>query len=498
MNVLLIIAIALILGLLVTRLMKLIGLPNVTGYLIVGLIIGPYALGQFIPGATEAFESLGVVSTVALGFIGFSIGVEFKISHIKEIGKSAIVITFCQALLATLCVDIVLVGVGLLFKDLGMETYEAIILGAIATATAPAATLMVVRQYKAKGIVTGTLLPVVALDDAVGLIVFAISNNIALSMARNAVVSGAGAGINLLDILVWPLVEIIASLAIGALIGFLLSLIPRFFKSRDNRLIASLNAVFLSLGVCELFSMLKESYGCPFGLSDLLVCMMAGATFVNLRSEATQMMEGVDRWTPVVLMLFFILSGAELNLGMFNNWGIVVCILLYVISRCCGKYFGTMLGATITKSDPKVKKYLGITLFPQAGVAIGMASMCKNEFTKLAGEFVDNAAAAELLKNVGSKIVTITMCAVLIYELIGPVLTKMALAKAGEIDPANLKRRKKAVAVAGAADVAAQPVESVETPAEEQNAAVSAENVPTENNSADIPTNGSGDGTDEK
>ncbi|MCM1289180.1 MAG: cation:proton antiporter [Corallococcus sp.] len=450
MNELLIIAIALILGLLSTRLMKIIGMPNVTGYLIVGLIIGPYALGQFLPfditltpeqtangltPAQAAFDNLGIISSVALGFIGFSIGVEFKISHIKEIGKSAVVITFCQALMATLCVDAILIAMSYI-PALGMERHEAIILGAIATATAPAATLMVVRQYKAKGVVTGTLLPVVALDDAVGLVVFSISNSIALSMASSAD-KALEAGTAILDFLVWPLTEIIASLVIGLAIGALLSLIPRFFKSRDNRLIASIVAVFLSLGICELFSWLESKYGCPFKLSDLLVCMMAGATFVNLRKEATLMMEGMDHWTPVVLMLFFILSGAELDLLMFGKgWGLVVCLLLYVVFRCVGKYFGTMLGATIVKSDPNVKKYLGITLFPQAGVAIGMATMCKKEFDAVG------------LPDVGSKIVTITMCAVLIYELVGPLLTKWALMRAGEIDPANAggKRRKKVVA----------------------------------------------------
>ena len=171
---------------------------------------------------------------------------------------------------------------------------------------------MVVRQYKAKGVVTETLLPVVALDDAVGLIVFAVSNSIALSLAQSAI-SAAGA-VNAtqmaLSIAVWPFVEILASIAIGAGIGALLSLIPRFFKSRDNRTIATIIAVALSLGICELFSYLKDNFGCPFGLSDLLVCMMAGATFVNMRKEATQMMESTDRWTPVVLMLFFILFGS--------------------------------------------------------------------------------------------------------------------------------------------------------------------------------------------
>lgn len=445
-NTLLAIAIALILGLLVTRLMKLIGLPNVTGYLIVGLIIGPYALGiiseDVLSGGIMMADGLrhgglNIVSTVALGFIGFSIGVEFKLSHIKEIGKSAITITFCQALAATLCVDAVLIALAVIAPNV-MQTSEAIILGAIATATAPAATLMVVRQYKAKGIVTGTLLPVVALDDAVGLIVFAISNSIALSIA-------SGEAITVLSILVYPLLEIICSLAIGVGIGALLSVIPRFFKSRDNRTIATIICVFLSLGICQLFESMEDKGWIPFTLSDLLVCMMAGATFVNMRKEAGQMMEGTDRWTPVVLMLFFILSGAELNVRMFgeNPW-LIICIVLYILFRCAGKYFGTMLGATITKSDPNVRKYLGITLFPQAGVAIGMATMCKTEFTKAAQNalLAGNEALSTELASVGANIVTITMCAVLIYELVGPVLTKWSLAKAGEIAPEMLRRKK--------------------------------------------------------
>ena len=434
-NSLLAIGIVLVLGLLSTRLMKKIGLPNVTGYLIVGLIVGPYALGlipgdqSLIKGSPLFFTSegdkvfmmdlLSVVSTVALGFIGFGIGSEFKLSHIKEIGKSAITITFFEAFSATICVDVVLIATGFFT---GMPLYEAIIMGAIAAATAPAATIMVIRQYRAKGIVTDTLLPVVALDDAAGLILFAISNSIALSLA-------GGGQVSVLSVVVWPIVEIVASFAVGFGIGALLSLVPRFFKSRDNRLIATIACVFLSIGVCELFSSLEEAGYVPFGLSSLLVCMMAGATFVNLRKEATQMMENTDRWTPAVLMLFFILSGAELNLRMFSGWQIIVCLALYIVARCLGKYFGAMLGATVTKSDVKVRKYLGITLFPQAGVAIGMATMCKNEFTK-AG-----------LPEIGSKIVTITMCAVLIYELVGPVLTKLTLVKAGEIDPSMLGKK---------------------------------------------------------
>lgn len=426
-DALLAIAIMLLLGLLSTRLMKLIGLPNVTGYLIVGLIIGPYALGII---SHDVYDSIEILSSIALGFIGFSIGVEFKLSHVKEIGAKAITITFFQALAATLCVDIVLVATSFFT---GMKTYEAIILGAIATATAPAATLMVVRQYRAKGIVTDTLLPVVALDDAIGLVVFAISNSIALSLA-------SGQAVTVMNLIVVPIVEILLSLVVGGLIGLLLSLVPRFFKSRDNRLIATVFAVFCCLGICTLFEHLEKAYNFPFTLSDLLVCMMAGAVFVNVRREASQMMEGTDHWTPPILMLFFILSGAELNVAtFFGNWQLVVCILLYIFARCLGKYFGARLGATITHADTNVRKYLGVTLFPQAGVAIGMATMCKQEFTK-AG-----------YPDVGTGIVTITMCAVMVYELLGPILTKWALGRAGEIDDKLLhpKKYKPAVVVTG-------------------------------------------------
>lgn len=426
-NALLAIAIALILAMASTRLMKLIGLPNVTGYLLVGLIIGPHALGLI---NESVLSNLSVVSTVALGFIAFSIGVEFKVSHIKEIGKNAIVITFFQALLATLFVDLLLLAV--------MPTYEALILGAIATATAPAATLMVVRQYRAKGKVTGMLLPVVALDDAIGLMVFAVSNAIALSLA-------SGAQMTALNLAVWPILEIIVSLAVGAAVGALLSLVPSIFRSRDNRLIATICAVFLCLGICELFSELNSKGILPFALSDLLVCMMAGAMLVNLRKEAPTMMESTDRWTPVVFMLFFVLSGAELNVMNLGNLSVLLALGLYLVARSAGKMLGATVGATITKSDKMVKRYLGITLLPQAGVAIGMATMCKNEFSKIAEQALvaGDLQLAEKLSQVGTNIVTITMCAVLIYELFGPLLTKWALAKAGEIHPDMLRRSKK-------------------------------------------------------
>ncbi len=419
-NALLALGIAIMLGLLSTRIMKKIGLPNVTGYLIIGLVIGPHCLGII---NTEVAEHLSIISSVALGFIAFSIGVEFKLNHIKEIGKSAITITLLQALAATLFVDLLLLTI--------LPTYQALILGAIATATAPAATLMVVKQYRAKGKVTGTLLPVVALDDAVGLIVFAISNAIALTLASGAGFADKAIGDIMLEFAVWPLMEIIISLVVGAIIGVIISIVPKIFKSRDNRLIASIMAVFLCIGVCELFAELEHAGTLPFKLSDLLVCMMTGAVFVNVSDQSPKVMEGVDRWTPVLFMTFFILSGAELDVMMLGEEGVLLALALYLVARSAGKYLGTFAGASLVKADKTVRNYLGITLLPQAGVAIGMATMCKKEF-EAAG-----------MPEIGAKIVTITMCAVLVYELFGPLFTKWALDQAGEIPDEFSKRAKR-------------------------------------------------------
>lgn len=432
---LLALGIAIMLGLLSTRIMKKIGLPNVTGYLIIGLLIGPHCLGIIsnVPvteGGSAIYDSLSIISSIALGFIAFSIGVEFKLNHIKEIGKSAITITLLQALAATLFVDLLLFTI--------LPLYQALILGAIATATAPAATLMVVKQYRAKGKVTGTLLPVVALDDAVGLIVFAISNAIALALI-------SGAKLNAMDLAVWPLMEIIISLVVGAIIGVIISVVPKIFKSRDNRLIAAIMAVFLCIGLCELFSHLEHEGILPFKLSDLLVCMMAGAIFVNVSDQSPRVMEGVDRWTPVLFMTFFILSGAELDVRMLGDGAVLLALALYLVARSAGKYLGTFVGASLVKADKNVRNYLGITLLPQAGVAIGMATMCKNEFAdaaKKALEAGDLVKAAQM-EEIGAMIVTITMCAVLVYELLGPLFTKWALDQAGEIPDEFSKRAKR-------------------------------------------------------
>ncbi|MDY4186422.1 MAG: cation:proton antiporter [Candidatus Borkfalkiaceae bacterium] len=396
MNTLLCLAIAMSIGLGLTRLAKLIGLPNVTAYLLAGLAM------RYLMQALNCiyFEGLDIISNVALGFIAFSIGSSFKLKHLKEIGKSVVVITCFQALITVVFVDIVLAG--LHFANL-VDLPTVLCLGAIATATAPAATLMVVRQYRARGIVTDTLLPVVAFDDAIGLVVFAVS----LAIAK--VLAVEGGSINVMDVLVMPLLEIIASLAIGSVIGVALSYLAKVFKSRANRISLCIVAVFAGVGLSGVF-------GNGFELSDLLTCMSIGVFYVNLNKESGSVMDIMDRWTAPLFMLFFIISGSELDPLIIPSVGILG--IAYIISRSAGKYFGARLGARVVNADHNVRKYLGLTLLPQAGVAIGMAQKIKN---------------TPALSGIADGIVTVTLCATLVYELVGPLITKWALEKAGEI-----------------------------------------------------------------
>ena len=406
-------ALALLIGLLMTRVFKLLKLqlPDVTAFLIAGVIIGPYCLGRLgIPGvgfsSTEEVEGLSVISNTALGFIAFSIGNEFLFSQLKSIGKQAIVVGIFQALAATLLVDLALLGLHFLIPDM-LSVEATIVLGAIATATAPAATLMVVRQYKAKGKLTDILLPVVALDDAVGLAVFAVSFGIAQSIVTGKT--------DVIGILVEPLIEIAASLLLGALLGWVLTVLERTFFSNSNRL--SLTIAFVVLTVA--LSMLKFTVGgVKISFSMLLVCMMLGTVFCNICPLSHDLMERADKWTAPLFALFFVLSGAELELSVILNVAVLVIGVTYILARSVGKYIGSYVSCAATKSDPVVKKYLGITLLPQAGVALGMC-----------------VTAAKLGTSDGVLIKNIILFSVLIYELVGPMLTKWALTKSGDIQP---------------------------------------------------------------
>ena len=407
-NIFLTLSIALLAGLLLSRLAKKVGLPAVTAYLVAGVLIGPYMLGQigigFHEGAT-APETYSLLCDLALGFIAFAIGNEFRLSQLKKIGKQATVIGIGQAIITTVVVDIALIALSFALPGGVFPLPAAIILGAVATATAPAATLMVVRQYKAKGPVTDILLPVVALDDAVGLVVFAVSFGIA-----GAIDTGT---VDLISMLVNPLLEVICSLALGALMGVLFTLCEKLFHSRSKRMAVSVTFVMLTVALTSLKFTIGDIH---IGFSSLLTCMMLGTVFCNICDFSEELMDRADRWTAPLLVLFFVISGAELKLSVFSNWLFVLIGVAYIASRSFGKYFGARLSAKATGCDENIVKYLGITLLPQAGVALGMASQA----LAFGGE-------------VGTLVQSITLFSVLIYELVGPYLTKVALIKAGDI-----------------------------------------------------------------
>ncbi len=411
MTTLLALSIAMIAGLMMTRVVKPLKLPAVTAYLVAGVLIGPYCLGNLqIEGlgfiSHTNVEHFSLISDVALGFIAFAIGNEFRLSQLKETGRQATVVGVVQALIAALAVDIALIGLHFALGDV-LPISSAITLGAIATATAPAATLMVVRQYKAKGNLTNILLPVVALDDAVGLVVFAVSFGIA-----GALINGA---VDMVSILLEPLLEISLSLLLGAIMGWVLTQMEKMFNSNGNRLTITIAFVFLTVAL----SMAEfEVSGIHVGFSSLLVCMMLGTVFCNLCPVSFDLMERADKWTAPLNCLFFVISGAELELGVFTKGSVVLIGIVYILTRSLGKYFGAYISCAATKCEDTVKKYLGITLLPQAGVALGM---CVTVSAKMGED--------------GALIRNIVLFAVLIYEIFGPMMTKCALIKAGDITP---------------------------------------------------------------
>ena len=410
METLLSISIALLAGLIMTRVTRKFKLPSVTAYLVAGVLIGPYCLGALgVEGlgfaSHSAVEKLKLVSDLALGFIAFSIGNEFRVDDLKHTGKQATVIGIVQALVATLFVDVALYCVHLMMPEV-LTLPQAITLGAIATATAPAATLMVVRQYKAKGPLTSLLLPIVALDDAVGLIIFAVSFGIAKTISSGT--------LDMVSIIVNPIVEIVASLGLGAIMGWLLTQLEKMFNSNTNRL--NLTIAFVALTVS--LSMLDFHVGSVHvSFSSLLVCMMLGTVFCNICPLSHDLMERSDKWTSPLFAIFFVVSGAELELSVFGNVAIVGIGVTYIIFRSLGKYVGSYISAKGTHCSPSICKYLGITLLPQAGVALGMCT------------------TAMALGEEGALIRNITLFAVLIYELFGPYFTKQALTAAGDITP---------------------------------------------------------------
>ena len=419
------IACLLLAALLSTRLMKLIHLPNVTGYIITGILMGPFVFGVLFNNfsydnietsvISRHIATISWVSNVALGFIAFSIGNSFKASVLKAVGKRVIIITVLESLFASIFVFLIMMGLHFIFPE--QISWElTLTLAAIAAATAPAATLMVIKQYHAHGELVNTLLPVVALDDASALILFAILFQIATSIS-------SGNGFSLYAMLGKPVIEILLSLAFGTVIGFFISLLNRLFKSRNNRLILCILSVFIALGLYALFK--NQELG-GFELSSLLMCMAAGAIYVNFTKENDRTYDVLDRFTSPIYMMFFVLSGASLNLKMlFGGNGLIVLgvAAAYIVFRVIGKYLGAFSGASITHCPKKVRNYLGLTLMPQAGVAIGLATTANALFSA-------NPSTAHIAELVLAIILTST----LVYELLGPMVSKFALKKAGEID----------------------------------------------------------------
>ncbi|MBQ3252627.1 MAG: cation:proton antiporter [Oscillospiraceae bacterium] len=406
-------AVALVGGLMLSRLTKLIHLPAVTAYLIAGLLLGPFCLGSIrLPGfgfnSLEQVETLSIVTQTALGFIAFTIGNEFRLSQLKSTGAKAITIGILQAVITTLLVDAVLILLHLCFPNI-ISLPSAIILGAIASATAPAATLMVVRQYKADGPLTRLLMLVVAIDDAVGLLLFSASFGIATALSQGHV--------SLLAVVVEPLLEIILSLGLGAAMGWLLNWVEQFFHSRSKRMTISVAFVLLTVGL----STLKFQIGpihCGFSL--LLVCMMTGTIFCNICDTSEELMNRVEGWTMPLNILFFVISGAELDLNVLASPITLLIGVIYILARSAGKYYGSNLSCRLTRQDKPITDNLGITLLPQAGVALGMALTAAS------------LPQGDLTRNV-------VLFAVLIYELVGPSLTKRSLIAVGEIRPEGRK-----------------------------------------------------------
>ncbi len=413
-TILITLSFAMIAGLMMSRLAKLVNLPAVTAYLVAGLLIGPYFLGRLgIEGlgfnTLEAVNSFDIISQTALGFIAFAIGNEFRLKDLESMGRAAITVGILQAVITTVIVDIALCALHFAAPSV-LSLSSAITLGAIAAATAPAATLMVVRQYKAEGPLTKLLLMVVAIDDAVGLVLFSVSFGIASALETGTA--------SIITILVEPVLEIGLSFVLGGVAGWLLNKLERFFHSRSKRLALAVAFVFFLVGFSDKEFNIAGVVTLKFSL--LLVCMITGTVFCNICETSLELMDRVERWTAPLNMLFFVLSGAELNLSILLNPTVILIGVIFIVFRSIGKISGAYLSCRMEHASETIQKHLGITLLPQAGVALGMA-----------------LTAASLSD--GAVVRSVVLFAVLVYELIGPTLTKRSLTLAGEIKPEGRK-----------------------------------------------------------
>ncbi len=380
------ISIVLIVGIICGKLANLVKLPNVSGYLIAGLLLGPSLINYISSKDTQSFE---IVNELALSFIAFSIGSEFVIHEMVKYGKRIFVITLMEVVGAVLVVFIVMY---ILFQQ---SFALSIIIASMSAATAPAATLMVIKQYRANGPLTRTILPVVALDDIFGIMIFGLAIPIAAMSIR-------GVEPSFINIVINPLIEILGSLVLGFGLGVITVLITRKIKTNDDLQITSLIAIGIGVGVSTLL-----------GLSPLLTNIMIGFVIVNYLPRSEKVFTVVNQFVPVFYILFFVLAGAMLDINILKTIGLIG--IAYIFARGIGKIIGSLLGCKIMKVEKSVSKYLGFCLLPQGGVSIGLSVIVRQQIPELA-----------------VTITTIIMCGILVYEIVGPILTKIALHKAGE------------------------------------------------------------------
>jgi len=379
-------ALILLSGILFGRLAKFVRLPNVTGYLIAGLILGPSFLNLIPASMVNGFS---VISDAALGFIAFSIGSEFNLAYFKKVGAAPVLIAICESLGAVILVTGALIACG-------FDTRLSILLGAIAAATAPAQTIMVINQYRAKGSLTSMLMSVVAIDDAVALIGFGFAATIVKMMNSQE-------DVNILLSIVNPILEIVISFLIGGMLSIFMKIIFRWFKKPSNVLCITTGFILLTYWLAELL------HGSP-----LLACMALGGVLVNIHSNIEKTVKVNESFTPPIFMIFFVISGAGFKISALAGIGVIG--LVYVIVRIVGKIGGAWLGGKLTKQEDKICKYLGPTLMPQAGVALGLIVVPGN-----------------IVPDYAEQIRVVILCSTFIYSIIGPVAAKIALQKSGEI-----------------------------------------------------------------
>lgn len=391
-SVLIGLAIMLFAGFLVTRLTKLLKLPNVTAYILAGVLLGPWVLGAV---DSNVITHMSFLSDVALSFIAFGVGRYFSFSTIKTTGKGVFLITILESVLAGVLVTL---AVGLSFPSKGWTF--ALLLGAIATATAPASTMMTIRQYGAKGNFVNILLEVVSLDDAVCLFCY--------TLAITIINATQGGMASWQDILM-PIVYNVLFIGVGVLFGWIHSKLMSPKRSVDNRLILTLGMLLIIDGGCALV-----------GISPLMSCMVFGATYINIKKDQ-ELYSQMDVFSPPIMCIFFVMSGMNMDFGSFAIVGVIG--LLYFVVRILGKYVGAYLGCAISHETKEVKNYLGLALIPQAGVAIGLAVLGQRM----------------LPSEIGQEFYAIIICSSVLYEMIGPGLAKLALIKSGAIAKETLQ-----------------------------------------------------------